>query len=581
MNAELCQAVTGIADCSVFLRQLEKMNLFLVPLDQRREWYRYHHLFQDFLQAKLRENHPDRLRANHRAAGDWLAANGRPSEAVEHYLAGGHMEQALDLLEQLMPELMQVELDTFLRWANQIPDILLCGKPPVLINALTAMLLAGHSDAAKDKINWAMEQLAHINAELSEPPLSQLRGGLLVLQMQSAYFDRDFEREIELAEQIVSEFPDSAHLTNLGCEGDLQIPVWALVDTLGNLSEQIDIFLRYVAVWAGTNHYFAEADVSMGYGDLMYECNRLEEAERYWQRVKQLGETHNNPIAITFGHLLLAKLAFACGRIAKADQLLNEAAVKIHAQLYPNLSAYIDVYRANIRWMAGDVSQALLWLKRTNLRWTDEIPETMLLEYGMLAGLLMEQGKYDESEFLLGRLIQVAGRSGRKRDRLRLLVQHSLLADRQGNAVQAMDRLEEALSLAEPDGYLRTFMDAGGPLMALLSRYLKARQKQHRRQRHEVSLAYVKRLLKYEPFVYGDTEHLSTDSDFDIHLTAKEEAILQLLATDLTNRQIANKQGVSISTVKTHIVNLYDKLRVHNRMAALERARQLKLLPRR
>lgn len=577
MSAELCQAVTGIAHCNAFLRQLEKMNLFLVPLDQSREWYRYHHLFQDFLQAKLRENHPEQLQTIHLTAGNWLAVNERPTEAMEHYLAGEHDRQALDLLEQLMPSLMQFELDTFLRWANQIPDALLYEKPPVLINVMTAMLLTGNMDAAKKKIRWASEQLAHVKAGLSESIQYQFRSGLLVLQMQSAYFDKDFDTEIKLAERVVKEFPDSVHLTNLGCEGDLQIPVWALVDTLGNMSEQVNIYRRYLAVWTGTNHYFAEADVSMGYGEYMYEWNRLEEAERYWQRAKQLGETHSNPIATAFGSFLLAKLAFACGQIDKSEHLLKDIVEKIDPQLYPNLSAYVDVYQAYIRWMTGDVGQALLWLKRTNLRWTDEIPETMLLEYGMLACLLMEQGQLDESEFLLGRLIRIAERSGRKRDRLRLLIQYSLLADRQGNMAQSMDRLEEVLSLAEPEGYLRTFIDAGSRLMALLRRYLKARQKQHRQQRREVSLTYVKRLLKYEPFVYGGTEYMFLDHD--IRLTTKEEIILRLLTTDLTNQQIANRQGVSISTVKTHIANVYDKLKVHNRLAALERAKQLKLLP--
>ena len=578
MNAELCQAVTGIEHCHDLLQRLDRMNLFLVPLDKKQKWYRYHHLFQDFLRMKLNQHERAQLRALHLASGNWLAAGGHSAEAMEHYLTGEHERQALDLLEQLMPELMQSDLDAFLRWANRIPDDLLYDKLPVLINALTAMLLTGKIDAAKEKIRRASERIARIQAKLSESALRQFRSGLLVAQMQCAYFDKDFDTEIKLAERVVSEFPDSVHLTNLGCEGDLQIPVWALVDTLGNMSEQVDIYRRYLAVWTGTKHYFAEADVNMGYGEYMYEWNRLEEAERHWERTKHLGETYHNPIAIAFGHVLLAKLACARGQFDRMNQLLNDVAEKIEPRSYPNLGAYIDVYQAYIRWMAGDVPKALRWLERTNLRWKDEIPSTMLLEYGMIASLLMEQGKLNEAEFLLGRLIHAAERSGRKRDRLRLLIQHSLLAERQGNTMLSMDRLEEVLSLAEPEGYLRTFIDAGGPLMALLHRYFKSRQKQHRQQKHTVSLAYVKRLLKYEPFVYGGGE---AGRSLDIHLTAKEEAILQLLTKDLTNQQIATRQGVSISTVKTHIANIYDKLKVHNRMAALERAKQSKLLPQR
>jgi len=577
MNAHLCQAVTGIAHCHELLQRLDQMNLFLVPLDKKREWYRYHHLFQDFLRMKLNSQEQEPLRALHLAAGNWLEVHGYSTEAMEHYLAGEHNRQALDLLEPLMPGLMQFELDTFLRWTNRIPDEMLYDKPPVLVNALTAMLLTGQTDAAKEKIGRVSDHLANAKTEWSESALYQFRSGLLVAQMQCAYFDRDFDTEIKLAERVVKEFPDSVHLTNLGCEGDLQIPVWALVDTLGNMSEQVDIYRRYLAVWTGSRHYFAEADVNMGYGEYMYEWNRLEEAERHWERTKQLGEVHGNPIATAFGHFLLAKLACARGQFDRMDQLLNGVAAKIEPRSYPNLTAYIDVYQAHIRWVAGDVHKALLWLERTNLRWTDEIPNTMLLEYGLLACLLMEQGKLDEADFLLGRLIHAAERSGRKRDRLRLLIQHSLLAERQGNTVLSMDRLEEVLSLAEPEGYLRTFIDAGSPLMALLHRYFKARQKQHRQQKHKVSLAYVKRLLKYEPFVYGGGEDVGLS--LNIHLTTKEEAILRLLTTDLTNQQIASRQGVSISTVKTHLANLYDKLRVHNRMAALERARQRGLLP--
>ncbi|MFB9277612.1 LuxR C-terminal-related transcriptional regulator [Cohnella cellulosilytica] len=578
MNAELCQAVTEIDRCHEILQQLDQMSLFLIPLDKKREWYRYHHLFQDFLRLKLYDQGQMLQQDLHLASGDWLAAHDHSAEAMEHYLAGEHNRQALNLLERLMPGLMQSDLDAFLRWANRIPDDLLYDKLSVLTSVLTAMLLTGKIDAAKEKIRRASEQLARMQSELPESALQQFRSGLLVAQMQCAYFDKDFDTEIYLAERVVSEFPDGVHLTNLGCEGDLQIPVWALVDTLGNMKEQVSVYRRYLAVWTGIRHYFAEADVNMGYGEYMYEWNRLEEAERHWERTKQLGEAYHNPIAIAFGHILLAKLACARGQFDRMNQLLNDVEEKIEPRLYPNLNAYIDVYQAYIRWMAGDVPKAMRWLQRTNLRWKDEIPSTMLLEYGTLACLLMEQGKLNEAEFLLGRLIHAAERSGRKRDRLRLLIQHSLLAERQGNTMLSMDRLEEVLSWAEPEGYLRTFIDAGSPLMALLRQYFKIRQKQHRQQKHKVSLAYVKRLLKYEPFVYGGGE-TEVGLSLDIHLTAKEEAILQLLTTDLTNQQIASRQGVSISTVKTHIANLYDKLRVHNRMAALERAKQRGLLP--
>lgn len=575
MQADLCQAVTGLDNCGDHLQSLERSNLFVASLDKQQGWYRYHNLFQEFLQAKLLEKDAERIPALHLGAGDWLETNEWLHEAMEHYLAGRYDDQALNLLEQLAPRLMQYDWHTFERWASQIPATHLIAKPMLFFHYMLVLFMTGQTGEAKHKLAWAFEQLAQVEGALPTDLLEHYRGGLTLLQIVEAYFNKDFDTEIKLAKHFVKTYPNGALLTNAAVEGDWQIPQWAMIDTLGKMKEQADIYRRMLAVWSGTNHYFIEADLCIGYGELMYEWNRLEEAQRYWQQARQLGEAHNNVVIASYAKLYLAKLALACGRWDESELLLDELTDNAYLLPYPSLKARIDVNLAHLRWMGGNMERAFLWFARTELRWTDELQSTMLLDYGLIAHLTAEQGKYDEAEHLLGRLVGQAAHTGRKREQIQLLVQRSMLLSRQGKTDQSLDLLEEALSLAEPDGFLRSFIDAGSTAMLLLQDYLAVRQKRERRQIHQVNIAYIKRLLHYQSFAYRGKEAVFSLSD--VRLTPKEAIVLQLLSENLTNKQIADRLAVSLSTVKSHLAHIYDKLQVQNRMVALERAKQLRL----
>lgn len=580
LNNQLCAAVTGLANSVELLQELERKNLFIIPLDEHRKWYRYHHLFREYLsqQLDIREREQGRKDDLHSAAGKWLEEHNELQQAAVHYVAGRDYEEVLRLMAGMLPKLTDYERVTLHQWLNQLPDELLFEKPMLYLTNLASLFLSGHAEAAREKFWWAYERL---EAASAHPPLSEakmFRAGLLFLASFKTYLERDFAMSIHYSEQYKQCDPKGTLFVSLGTSSGGHHSNWEIHVMTSSLQTSEQVLKDLLQIWSETENAYFYAHLCIDYGKLLYEWNRLKEAEQYLLQTSEIGRAYGNVSLEVMAVLLLARVYTANGRLEVADALLQSLAEQVDEERYPKFAWKIEQFRVRQKWKQGEAESAKGWLAASELHEEDEIPSSMIEDYDFLACLLAEQQQSKEAVSLIERLLWMARRERRQSDTIRLLTHKSLLLARQGNDVQSLHVLEEALSIAEPAGFIRTFLDEGDPLLKLLSRYAAARQSQHLLQVRNVSLAYVKQLIGLFPIAQVADADGDQQTGAVWELTAKEMEVIQLLRKGLSNKEIAAALSVSLSTVKTHVNNIYRKLQVNNRMLAIQRATQLKLI---
>lgn len=578
MNGDLCEVVTNKADSEAILNELEQAALFLVPLDNQQAWYRYHHLFQQYLVEQLRRAYPEQTSELHILAAQWFEEKGHARDAIGHYLAGSSYEPALHLLEMITPQLIKNEWSTLHTWLSAIPNALLFTKPMMYLTKLVSLYLSNRIEESTDGYWWAVHKLEETDTYLQPEELEQFRAGLLLLVAYRTYMERDFEYVVEYSQAYVQSHPEGDFFIGFGNEQDGYHPIWDIhvSDSSLNLAEQV--LTSLLLIWSKTPNVYFYSHLCIDYGKLLYERNHLEEAEKYMNEALHLGKLHNNASLTVIATLWLARIAFARGKWGNADTMVQNLTIVIEATTSPNLQRKIAWLQALQERMKGETELVAAWVRNSRLQASDEIPPTMIEEYELLACLIAEQGEINEANFLIERLFLLANEAKRQSDVIRLLTHQSRFFSLQGDVMQSMNTLEEALSLAYPEGYMRVFIDEGTMLGQLLDQYIKFRQSQHRRSVKKVPLAYVKRLRRmiYLQRNYNEASAKAGGPIFE--LTAKEQLVLQLMETGISNKEIAMKLDISLSTVKTHINNIYGKMQVSSRLQAVEHAKRLCLL---
>lgn len=579
MNAELGASVTGMDDSARLLQELEQGNAFLVSLDDERRWYRYHHLFGQFLREQLQVRYPGLEQELHAAAGRWLEDNGFAYEAMEHYLSGSWYDQALRLLEKLAPQMMRSDWRALRVWFAAIPDAMLFGKPMLFMMKMASLFLSGQYETAAQALAWAREKMGGSASLLPEPMAGKIRAGISVLEAFNAFFARDFAASIRYSEQYVQLHPEGDLFAGLGTDEDGAQPMWDIYAAAGRLDEAESVIGDYLRVWSGTNNVFFVAHLHLNHGKLLYEQNRLAEAEAAFRRAMETGERYRNVNLIVVPTLWIARIRAAEGLRDEAESLVGAQAGSIDRAQYPQLYGRIRMLEVWLERMRGETNgtAASRWLLDCGLRREDEIPLPLMEEYDLYACLLADQGNIQEALRLNDRLLRMADQQGRRPDKVRLLVHRSIIAARRQEAPLAgMTELDSALAFAWPDRYVRTFVDKGAQLGELLARYVHSRQHQQLTPAAQSPLQYAKQLLRL--IARGDGREGGTALPVAPVLTDKERSVLQLVEAGLTNGEIAIRLDIAKSTVKTHINNIYGKLQATGRLQALERARQWRLL---
>jgi LuxR family maltose regulon positive regulatory protein len=625
--ASLCDAALGEdpnpGRSQQVLEYLEEANLFVVPLDHKRQWYRYHHLFGDLLRHRLRRTLGEEGVASlHRRASAWYAQNSYVSEAIDHSVAAGDWERVVELIGQVVNDVLGGDeyFATILGWVDALPPDVVRAHPHLGVTRAWMLMLMLRTSAAQR----CLEQL---ESAADAPLPDEVRVQVTAIRAFLARQANDVRQAIELSHQVLDAVekgvttldllrPMAAlNLANVyRMTGDvsrarhwyaevLAVPQAGVTLALavmngqasveivaGQLPQAFGIYQRALqladeAARRTGQVVPAVSFIYTGLVDLLREWNRLDEAADYLARGLDLGRQWAIGMTLGNGYVSQARLRLARGDMAGALEALRRAeSLPLTYRTAPRFGEPIAVCRARLMLAqaapaTGEMRRRLFealegWVQARDLG-ADGPVRTLdhELEYLLWVRLLIAQGRPDQALRLLARLLTGAEESGRTGRAIEILALQALAHRAFGDARLALAALEQALTLAKPGGYVRTFVDEGKPMFELL-RSLDAR-------RSVVDTGYVNKLL--DAFGPAGTAGIVTEPESEPKhlplepLTQREMQVLRMLRTDLSVPEIAQELHISANTVKTHVKRIYGKLDAHSRYEAVARAEGLGL----
>ena len=621
MTGPLCDAVTGQDGGSAMLAALERANLFVVPLDDRRQWYRYHHLFADVLRARLLDEQPARVAELHRLASDWHARNGDRAEAVRHALAGGDFNRAADVVELAVPELRRTRQEaTLRRWLEALPNELIQVRPVLSVAYAGALLIYGELDGAEERLRDAEAHLEGAGrqgrASAGSPPvtvvvdraaLPALPSSIALYRAAQARIRGDVASTMAHARRAIDLAPDDDHLARGAAAGLLGLAYWTLGDleaahrwyteasvrleqaghlsdvlgctiavadictAQGRLHEAMRTYQRSLTLAAAHSPLRGEADMHVGMAQILREHNDIDAARAHLNTSRDLGEHAALPQNRYRWRLVMGRLRQIDGDPGGALQLLDEAEQLYISDYFPDVRP-IPAVRARVLLAQGRLDEAVRWAHDRELSADDELSYLREFEHLTLARILLARGVlgedcWNETTGLLRRLLDAAERGGRAGSVTEILALQALTEQARGDGQAAIALLRRAVTLAEPEGYVRTFLDEGMPMTSLLQ--LLAKQ--------DDAPGHLRRLLSATG---SGGPRVSASQGLVDPLSARELEVLRMLGSDMDGPEIARQLVVSLNTVRTHTKNIYAKLGVNNRRAAVRRSNDLGLLSR-
>ncbi len=624
LSGPLCDAVTGQGGGKAMLEALDRGNLFLVPLDDRRRWYRYHHLFADVLQARLLDERPDQIPDLHRRASAWYQQNGEPAVAIGHAVAAGDFERAADLVELAIPAMSRTRQEATVRgWLEAIPGEVVRVRPVLSVGFAGALLSGGELEGVESRLRDAERWLdvttgidarsVARSAEMvvaDEEEYRRLPGMIELYRAALALARGDVPGTVRHARRALEVALADDHLCRAGASGILGLASWAsgdleaghsayaecmtglrraghIADTFGCAIALADIRLVQGRLGEAMRTYEqalqrvpeqggpvlrGTADMYVGMSGVHRERNDLHAATQQLLRSQELGEHTGLPQNRYRWRVAMARIRQAEGDLDGALDLLNEAERVYLGDFFPNVRP-VPALRARI-WIAqGSLGEALGWAREQGLSVDDDLSYLREFEHITLARVLMAryqderaQRSVHEAIRLLDRLLRAAEEGERAGSVIEIVVLRALALQRHGDIPAALSCLERAVTQAEPEGYVRVFADEGPPMASLLR--VAARQ--------QTGGNYVRQLLA--AVTETETEQNGPVKQALIEpLSERELDVLRLLGTDLDGPAIARELMVSLNTVRTHTKHIYAKLAVTNRRAAVRRAAELDL----
>jgi LuxR family transcriptional regulator, maltose regulon positive regulatory protein len=627
LNGPLCDAVTLQTGSTARLEQLQRGNFFLTPLDDKRNWYRYHHLFGDVLRMHLIAEQSDKLSLLHRRASEWYEQNGSPEEAIRHALAGSDFERAAALIELAAPAMhKRREEATVLTWMKALPEEIFRDRPVLSVLYAGAIMSNGGVEGVDAQLREA-EQWLDKMGEMHERPAAmivaneeefhRLPGMIVMYRAGLALARGDVLETVKYSRQVLDLTPEEDHLERgaaaallglaLWTQGDLEPAYQSFAEGMahlqraGNISDAVggvlaladiridqgrlrDAMRIYegalqLAKQHGTPTLRGTADMYVGMSELEREHNNLTAATQYLLRSQEQGEHTGFPQHPYRWRVVMARLREVEGDLDGALELLDEAERLYVSDFFPNVRP-IGALKVRL-WIAkAQLDKTLEWTREQGLSTNDTLAYLHEFEHITLARILLADHRSDGSESsvreaagLLERLLKAAEEGDRMGSAIEILILLALARQRQGDLPAALRSLERALRLAEPEGYLRIFLDEGAD-MAQLVREAAVQG---------IMPGYTSRLLPSfaaEQSEGGEAPRTDSPASSSLvePLSQRELEVLRLFKTELSGPEIARELVVALSTVRTHTKSIYSKLNVNSRRAAVKRAEELGLI---
>jgi LuxR family maltose regulon positive regulatory protein len=569
MNHSLCQAVTGQLNSQEQLERLMHMNLFITPLDDLKNWYRYHQLLSDFLQQILFKTDPDKWLQVHIRAAKWLELHGYDEEAVEHYLEGKQYEDAVRLMEKNLHKLVQFKSVVLIKWVSVLPENSFAEKPMLELFYIAVLLGVEEWEAAFKRVELAEPRFQALQGKMKDTEWNQVMGNLYFFFSITAYLQKDLDRTSAYFERVEQYVPEGSFFQTMGRNRSQGNNVFDDHLAIINDLHAAEVFLlKWITAWQDKQEYPFIGYLYASYSKLLYEWNRLDEAEFYSSHVFARKDMEPFARILIPNYFSASRVQQAKGNSNQASEILVQLKEQIKSPDYSSFMFRVEVEQACLSLQQGSLQEALDWMNNSELAHTDEITLNQVEEYLALAKVLVACERTDEAFYLLERLNRLLTKEERLRDRIRVIIVQTMAFQLVGQMESAHLYLETALQLAEPEGYIRSFIDEGPKMGELLATYSKV-QKDSPFTKPKVSLAYVTQLLQ---ILNGTSEEKQSLKEI---LTEQEMKVLHLIGSGLSNKEIALSLFVTGDTVKFHIKNVYRKLGVNNRVQALQYAQEI------
>ena len=628
LSGPLCDAVTGEAGGQARLEALERANLFVVPLDEVRRWWRYHHLFADLLRVRLAQERPERIGELHRAAAAWHEERGFADDAVTHAMAAGEVDWAARLVERHVEALLRrSEGATLRRWLGGLPAESIRARARLCLALAVTAVVGSRLEAIEPLLVDAERAFAVSGDEPHEPSvgrtfsvLANIPASIAFLHAELARLRGDADRAVAFDHEALEHLAESDWLLRSLVAWNLAVADWlrgrlgsaehGLAEVVaerqaagegylamrpcydlgqvhraqGRLNAALAAYRRGLeAANAGGPQLPAAGILHVGLAEVLYEQDELDAALDHATQSVELCRQLAFTQSLATGLAILARIRHAQGDAAGALDAIGQAE---GIELSPEVVALLNpvpVWRAGLLLAGGEPAEAARWTNDRGLSAADEPSYPREGEYLVLARVLLGQRDADAAFGLVERLHAQAVAEGRIGSVIEVGAVRALALDALGEEAPAMSALAEVVGLAGPEGYTRVFVDQGTPMARLLGRLAAA----IRSRRVEVPGAlppeYLDRLEQvFKPGVLhaarrpvGDTAGIEALVE---PLSDRELEVLRLLATGKSNQQIADELFVVLDTVKKHVSRILDKLGAANRTQAVARARVLGLL---
>lgn len=617
----LCDALTGGGDGEQVLEALERANLFLVPLDDERRWYRYHHLFADVLRAHLQAQQPDLMPLLHGRASLWYEQHDLTDEAVRHALDAGDVDRAAYLIELAVPEIRRHRREAqLLGWLKELPDAVVRRSPVLSVFYGYLLMVNGDVEAVEERFDDAERALAAgPDASLRWADTDDLRtlpATIAVHRAAIAQARGDVAGTIAQARRALELAGPHDHLARGGAAGFLGLAAWAH----GDVRTAFDTFTEAVASLHAAGNLVDELTSTVVLADLLIAAGRSSEARRLYERSLDVAEAAGEPLAraaatlhVGLGemdrdagdlsaarqHLDAAtalaerapmteslhrwfvargRLAAAHGDWPEAVDLLTRAEESYRPGFFPDVRPITSI-RARVWISAGDLARVAGWVAERGVTTEDEADYLREFDHLTLVRSVIARHRTHPDEpaleralGLLGRVEEDARGFGRQGSLLEVTVLTALVEDALGDQDRAVRLLAGALTElvdpADPESSLRLFLDEGAPTVELL-----------RAIQHPAAAAdRARRLLSRGGVLDGGATERGPVRPSSPVVSDRELQVLRLLDSELTGPDIARELFVSHNTLRTHTKHIFTKLDVTSRRAAVRRARELGLL---
>lgn len=603
LTGDLCDAVVGRSGSANLLEALLAANLFIIPLDDDRRWYRYHHLFADLLRNQLQRQHPEWLVELHQRASIWYESHAMPAEAIEHALAAGQSRQVISLLEKYAWGLLNQGLARRIEtWIQAIPVDQRAYSPRLSLDFAWMNLLRGNLGAVIPYLQQAETTLGSLNPLAAET--TALRAEALALAANLAQTQGRFGEAASAAQHALRLVdPQNTRVASLAYLGlgaaqrqaaEYPLAVQSLQEAIRLSQACADpvtgilaaSHLTLMSIQLGQLRFAAEtASLAIDWlekspvapppivgavhgaiGLIYYEWNLVEKARQHLLRGIQLGVFSGHNASVIYTRVNLARLLQGEGDLAGAAKSLAEAA-ELFAQGAPGwVGADLIARQASLLLAQGKLLEAEICLRQSGVSIEDEVtPQTEAIHLAWLRLMYAQKQDRPRALALAQRILDSAQAGPRNAAAIQVLLLGALV-QAESNRSASLEWLRRAVELAEPEGYIRIFTDEGVPLLTLLQRI--------------PGTPYTRKLLAsatvIENKLPADVE-APQGQPFE-PLSERELEVLRLLSQGLKYAEIAANLVVSVNTVRFHVKKIYAKLGVDKQAKAIEQARRLNLL---